>query len=683
MKRITTVRLLVLLLTIASSLSAQDTIRAGRFDAGKMWTFEYAPQKYFTETYGFSADAKWFERARLAALRIPGCSASFVSPNGLIVTNHHCARSHILNVSRPGERLDETGFYAATLADERPVPNFTADQLIAIHDVSDEVFKATERAATDEARAAARSAVIGRIESRYRTQHAREGTGILVQVVPLYAGGRYSAYVFRRYTDVRLVAAPELQLGYFGGDADNFTYPRYALDFTFLRVYGPDGKPLATPNHFRWSKDGVERNEVVFVIGNPGPTTRMNSVAQLEFIRDVQLPATLRVQQGRWDALNASYSADPKAPNAPIIQNQMFSLSNRLKAGYGRLAALHDSLVMGKRRDAERQLRDSINAKPALRTRYGTLFDQLGKVQENKRRFAEAYAATLMFGDPAITPVVLRRALLARALIQAQRANVSADSIAGLRRRVAALGNSPQPLERRLLAAQYEQWGNWLNLRDTLVVCCSVLADSARAMAAIDARQLTLDDPALRAIDAYQTQVASFQPEWQRLISQEAELNAQLGRARFEIYGTSIPPDATSSPRITDGVVIPYEYNGTLAPVYTTFFGMYDRNRSFGQNSEWALPARWLKPAPTLELGTPLNFISTADTYGGNSGSPAVTRDLELVGLNFDRNINGLSRDYVYLPEKGRNVMVDVRAVAESLRAVYGGSRILEEILGR
>ena len=683
MKRITTVRLLVLLLTIASSLSAQDTIRAGRFDAGKMWTFEYAPQKYFTETYGFSADAKWFERARLAALRIPGCSASFVSPNGLIVTNHHCARSHILNVSRPGERLDETGFYAATLADERPVPNFTADQLIAIHDVSDEVFKATERAATDEARAAARSAVIGRIESRYRTQHAREGTGILVQVVPLYAGGRYSAYVFRRYTDVRLVAAPELQLGYFGGDADNFTYPRYALDFTFLRVYGPDGKPLATPNHFRWSKDGVEPNEVVFVIGNPGPTTRMNSVAQLEFIRDVQLPATLRVQQGRWDALNASYSADPKAPNAPIIQNQMFSLSNRLKAGYGRLAALHDSLVMGKRRDAERQLRDSINAKPALRTRYGTLFDQLGKVQENKRRFAEAYAATLMFGDPAITPVVLRRALLARALIQAQRANVSADSIAGLRRRVAALGNSPQPLERRLLAAQYEQWGNWLNLRDTLVVCCSVLADSARAMAAIDARQLTLDDPALRAIDAYQTQVASFQPEWQRLISQEAELNAQLGRARFEIYGTSIPPDATSSPRITDGVVIPYEYNGTLAPVYTTFFGMYDRNRSFGQNSEWALPARWLKPAPTLELGTPLNFISTADTYGGNSGSPAVTRGLELVGLNFDRNINGLSRDYVYLPEKGRNVMVDVRAVAESLRAVYGGSRILEEILGR
>ena len=682
MKR-TLVQLVCLLLAGVSSSRAQDTIRAGRFDAGKMWTFEYAPQKYFTDTYGFEANAQWFERARLAALRIPGCSASFVSPNGLIVTNHHCARNHILNVSRPGERLDDTGFYAATQADERPVPNFTADQLIAIHDVSDEVFAASERATTDETRRAARARVTADIEARYRRQHAREGTDVLVQVVPLYAGGRYSAYVFRRYTDVRLVAAPELQLGYFGGDSDNFTYPRYALDFAFLRVYGADGKPLSTPNFFKWSKTGVEQDQVVFVIGNPGPTTRMNSVAQLEFIRDVQLPATLRVQQSRWDALSAIYEADPQAANAAVIRNQMFSLSNRLKAGYGRLAALHDTVVMGKRRAAERQLGDSINAKPALRTRYGAVLAQLREVQQGKRRFADAYAATLMFGDPTVTPMVLRRALLARALIRAQHASAPADSLAALRARLAALGNTTPALERRLLEAQFQQWGHWLTLRDTTLLCCSVLADSARAMAAIDARRLTLDDPALRALEAYQTQVASFQPAWQTLIARESELNAQLGRARFEIYGTSIPPDATSSPRITDGVVLPYEYNGTMAPVYTTFFGMYDRNRSFGQNSEWALPARWLKPAPGLELATPLNFISTADTYGGNSGSPAVTRDLELVGLNFDRNINGLSRDYVYLPEKGRNIMVDVRAVAESLRSVYSASRILNELFGQ
>lgn len=670
------------LLLAGAPLAAQDTIRAGRFDAGKMWTFEYAPREYFSQTYKFAADERWFERARLAALRIPGCSASFVSTNGLAVTNHHCARGAILGVTKPGEELEKTGFYAATQAEERKLPNYTADQLIAIHDVSDEVFAATDRVA-DAERARARTDITRQIEARYRQQHASEGTGVLVQVVPLYAGGRYSAYVFRRYTDVRLVAAPELQLGFFGGDADNFTYPRYALDFTFLRVYGPDGKPLASPHHFKWSARGVQQNDVVFVIGNPGPTTRMNAVAQLEFIRDVQLPATLRVQQSRWDALNAAYSENPNAPNAFAIRNQMFSLSNRLKAGYGRLAALNDPVIIARRRDAERQLAVAIAANANLKSKYGMVLERLRDVQQRKRQFADAYAATLMFGDPSITPNVLRRAQAARLLLSAQQANVAADSLAALRRRVSAIGDNPAAVERGLLDATYAQWGNWLSTRDTVLLTRSVLADSARAAAALDGQRVTLDDPAIRMVEAFATQSASFQPLWQQLMAEEAELNALLGRARFEIFGTEVPPDATASPRITDGVVLPYEYNGTMAPVYTTLYGMYDRNRSFGQDSEWALPARWLKPAPTLDLGTPLNFISTADTYGGNSGSPAVTKELELVGLNFDRNINGLVRDYLYLPERGRNIMVDVRAIAASLRSVYQAQRVLDEILGR
>ena len=665
----------------ALTANAQDnTTTAGRFDGGKMWTFEYAPKKYFTETYKFNADDQWFERARLAAVRIPGCSAAFVSPNGLVVTNHHCARGHILNVSKPGEELEKTGFYAATAAEERKIPNFTVDQLIAVHDVSTEVLDALDKAESTE-RAAVRTRMTNEIVQRYRTQHGGDAANIFVQVVPLYAGGRYSAYVFKRYTDVRLVAAPELQLGFFGGDADNFTYPRYALDFTFLRVYDADNKPLASPNHFKWSARGVQENDVVFVIGNPGPTTRMNSVAQLEFIRDVQLPATLKVQQSRWDALNAVWSANPNAPNAFAIRNQMFSLSNRLKAGYGRQEALNDSIIMGGRRSAERQLIAAIEAKPELRTKYGTIFGRLAEVQVRKRQFAEAYAASLMFGDASITPNVLRRAVAARTLLRAQQAGVSADSLATLRRRVAGIGNAPEAVERRLLDAQYAQWASWLTARDTMLLTQSPLADSARAAAAIESQQLTLDDPAIRVAEAFSARTAEFQPQWQQLINEENELNAQLGRVRFEVFGTDVPPDATASPRITDGVVLPYAYNGTTAPVYTTFFGMYDRNRSFGQNSEWALPARWLKPPATLDLGSPLNFISTADTYGGNSGSPAVTKNLELVGLNFDRNINGLSRDYVYLPERGRNVMVDVRAIAASLRSVYGADRILNEIL--
>lgn len=664
---------------LAQTDTHTDTMRAGRYDSGKMWTFEYAPQKYFTDTYNFNADAQWFESARGAALRIPGCSASFVSATGLVVTNHHCVRRRILQVSRPGENLDDTGFYAATLAEERPISGFTADQLIAIHDVSAEVFAASDRAATDAERPAARATASRAIEARLRQQHANEGTGILVQIVPLYAGGRYSAYVFRRFTDVRLVAAAELQLGFFGGDSDNFTYPRYALDFAFLRVYGADGKPVASPRHYRWSRNGVQENDVVFVIGNPGPTTRMNAVAQLEFIRDIQLPATLDVQRSRYAAYESVYDANPRAPGAAAIRNQMFTLANRLKAGDGRIAALHDPVIIAKRQDAERRFIAALNANSELKQKYGDVLTRLADVQQRKRRFATPYTATLMFGDAASTPALLRRATLGQEYQRATQAGVSADSLSTLRNRFLAIAGNNPAVERALLAAQYRQWGNFVAGTDTALVTKSVFADSARAAAALHAG-LTLDDPALRLVETLNTQTAAFQPEWRKLMAEEAELNARLGRARFEIYGTDIPPDATSSPRITDGVVKKFEYNGTIAPVYTTFFGMYDRNRSFGQDSEWALPERWLTVPAGLALGTPLNFVSTADTYGGNSGSPAVTKNLEIVGLNFDRNINGLSRDYVYLPEKGRNIMVDVRAIAESLRSVYRADRIIEEL---
>lgn len=570
-----------LLLLLTSSAFAQtevnlDTIRAGRYDSGKMWTFEYAPSKYFSETYSFNADQKWFERARLAAVKIPGCSASFVSPNGLIVTNHHCARNYILQVAKPGERLDDTGFFAKTLAEERRVAGFTADQLIAIHDVSAEVFAATDRVA-DAERAATRAAVINRIETRYKQEHARAGTDVVVNVVALYAGGRYSAYVYRRYSDVRLVAAPELQLGFFGGDADNFTYPRYDLDFTFLRVYGPDGKPINSTNYFTWSRRGIEENDVVFVIGNPGPTTRMNAVAQIEFIRDIQLPATLASQQRQWDSLNVIYTQNPDAPDAPAIRNRMFSLSNRLKAGYGRIAALNDPAIIARRRDAERRFMDTVSAHAAINRRFGTVLSRLADIQQRKRQFVTQHSAAVVFGDTS------------QMSVEAQR-------------------------------------------------------------------------------------------DWRSLLAEEAEWNAQLGRARFEIYGTEFPPDATSSPRITDGVVLRYDYNGTVAPPYTTFFGMYDRYYAFGPGTEWDLPKRWVPKPRDLDLATPLNFVSTADTYGGNSGSPAVTKNLELVGLNFDRNINGLVRDYLYLPERGRNVMVDVRAIAESLETVYNAPHILQEL---
>jgi hypothetical protein len=677
--------------------TSQDTVRVGRFDTGKMWTFEHAPLDYFSQTYGFTADEEWLRRARLAVLRIPGCSASFVSPDGLVVTNHHCVRGAITRVTQPGEALLDDGFMAARLADERAIPNFYADQLIAVEDVSGEVFAATDAAATDAERQRLRQAVLARIESRLRAEHAGP-FATHVQIIPLYQGGRYSAYVFRRFTDVRLVAAAELQLGFFGGDPDNFTYPRYALDFAFLRVYDGQGRPYRPERHFAWSERGIAEGDAVFVIGNPGATNRLTTVAQLEFFRDVLVPAQIALFTSRLAALRAFYDADPVRGEALDIRNRAFSISNSLKAAIGRLDALHQPAVMLRRAAFERQFLDSLAARPELRQQYGSVVGRLAEIQRRKTELGAEYAAFLQFGSAAYWPAVLRRGLIAHELLAARAAGASPDTLAAVRQRLQRIADNPPALELDFLTAQLADLERALGPRDTIVrsalagrspadaaaalLRTSRLADSAAAAIALASNTLTADDAAVRIAGLLAPRQAAFAREYGRLTAEESELQARLGRARFDIFGTRMPPDGTSSPRITDGVVLSYEYNGTIAPPFTTFHGVYDRYHSFGPGTDWDLPPRWL-PAPAgLDLGTPLNFVSTADTYGGNSGSPAVTPALEIVGLNFDRNIQGLSRDYIYLPERGRNIMVDVRAITAALTAVYDGGRLLRELTG-
>jgi hypothetical protein len=673
-----------------------DTVRAGQFDYGKMWTFEYPPADYFSETYGFTANDSWFERARLSVLRIPGCSASFVSPNGLVATNHHCVRGAVSRTSRADENLLDDGFYAETLEDERAIDGFYADQLIAIEDVTDEVLRALDLA-TDEGRGQARAEAFDRIRERGRQAHSDMGDSIWVQVVSLYNGGRHSAYVFRRFTDVRLVQAVELELGFFGGDPDNFTYPRYALDFAFLRVFD-DGVPYRSEHHFGWSEAGIEEGDIVFVIGNPGQTNRLRTVAQLEYQRSVQVPALLGFLDTRLEALDAYRTADPAEAEALGIRNRMFSLSNSLKASTGRLEALDDPEIMARKRDAERQLRDSLSADPELAAKYGGLFDRLEEIQTEKARYASAFAAFLAQTNQLYASATLRRALAADALLQARANGAPPDTVELLRLELGRIGDHPAELERRLLAARFADFERYFGpdheittaaLQDAspeaaaaALLAASVLSDSAATAAAIAAGGPSpAEDPALRLIAATLPVTRRYRADFGRLTGEEAELEEELGRARFAVYGRSVPPDGPFSPRITDGRVRGYEYNGTLAPPYTTFYGLYDRHISNPGNVEWALPTSWSEPPPGLDLGTPLNFVSTADTYGGNSGSPAVTADQALVGLNFDRNIQGLSRDFIYLPERGRNVMVDVRAIRAALDQVYDADRIVQELL--
>jgi hypothetical protein len=675
---------------------ALDTVRAGPLDAGRMWTFEHAPAQYFSETYGFRADSAWFAHARLAALRIPGCSAAFVSPHGLVATNHHCVRNQITSVQRESENLLDDGFFAHALGDERRIANYYVDQLVAIEDVSDEIFVTADDAADDAARQRARQAAIAAIQARLRAAHQQPGTQTQVQIVPLYHGGRYSAYVFRRYPDVRLVAAPELQLGFFGGDPDNFTYPRYALDFAFLRVYDEHGEPLRPSHHFRFSRTGAEEGEAVFVIGNPGRTSRLLTIAQLEFLRDVQVPAMLAFLDARLVAMREFLAQQPEQAEPINLRNRIFSLSNAQKGSTGRLAALRDPVIMARRADAERTFRARIEAQPELRERWGAVTDSLAAVQRRKRGLAAGYTAFHRLGDASADARAVRRALIAVELDDARRSGAPADSLRAIEGRLRAIGDHPAELELRLLAARFRDFDDALGADHPLtraalqgrtaaaaaaaLLRTSALGDSARLAAALNAGALPHTDAGMMLVAQLGPAHAEHQERWAEWTRREAQLDEQLGRARFAVYGTEIPPDATGSPRISDGVVTSYPYNGTIAPAHTTFFGMYDRHHAFGPGSEWDLPARWLPAPPALQLGTALNFVSTADTFSGNSGSPAVTRALEIVGFNFDRNIEGLSRDYIYLPERGRNIMVDVRAIRASLAGVYGLERIVTEL---
>jgi hypothetical protein len=675
--------------TVTARPAVPDTaLQAGRFDGGKMWTFEYPPLDYFREAYGFAPDSAWFRSARLGALRLPNCTASFVSATGLVLTNHHCARESVVAVTQPGETPLDTGFYAATLADERPVPDLHVDQLIAIEDVS-----AALDTVPDGRREEATAALTAAITARF----GGDSAGIVVETVSLWNGAKTSAYVFRRFSDIRLVMAPELQLGFFGGDPDNFTYPRYALDMSFFRVYH-DGAPYRPEVFFPWSAAGVQEGEPVFVIGNPGSTSRLQTVAQLEYRRDVGDRAIVGFLTSHMAALERYRAAFPVQAESIDIRNKLFDLSNSQKAYGGMWRGLQDPVIMARRRDAEARFQAAIARDPALQSRYGSLFDRMAQVQQRKREYAADARAFAAFGAPDWTPAVLLRGIWVFQHQGARRGGAPAEALSGIEERLAAVAQQPTGLQEHLLAARLgdiqRAYGDTSALvrqllggatpaeRARAVVAQSVLADSAAAVAALKGGTITEGDPGVALAGAVMARYVAHLQGSGPLEEEETAVGREIGRAHFAVYGTTMPPDATFSLRIADGVVRGYEYNGTRAPVYTTFHGLYDRNRSFPNAPDWQLPTRWLKPPAAFDPGTPINFIATADIIGGNSGSPVLNRQLELVGVAFDGNIESLPGDYIYLPEKNRMVATDARGMLEALRDMYGTTRLVQELTG-
>lgn len=676
-----------------SLLPTFEPVPSSILDNGRMWTFEHAPVEYFAETYNFDPDDAWFERARLGALRLPGCSASFISPNGLVMTNHHCVRDQITQIGREGERTLDDGFYAVTLSDERMIEDYYLDQLIDIRDLTDLILDEVDSAPIEQ-QAQVRSQVIQRVQAELSAEFD-ENENIVVQVVSLFNGGRYSAYFFRRYFDIRMVMAPELQIGYYGGDADNFTYPRYNLDMTFMRVYEDDA-PLQTPFFFPFATEGVRSGDGVFVIGNPGSTTRLNTVAQLTYAGQFQLDIIHRFLFHTLNSLDAIFELDPDTDEAQQLRNTIFSLRNAEKLYGGQVLAHRDPFLMGRRTDNENNFVAALRADDALAAQFIPIIERIAEIQEQKAALAP-YPYIMSIGmqpNSALSSALLQRALVAYRLkhqdLDEETRSRAAGAIAAVQDKDPAhevllienhlhyladlLGENSPYLARILNGREKADLARYLVENSALAT-----QETAAAFAASDFESWS--DPALEYFMVFGSTLLDKTLTFQMLGQEENQLQTRLGRGWFAVYGTSIPPDATFSPRIADGIVAGYEYNGTIAPAYTTFYGMYDRHHSHNTDPQWALPERWATPTPSLNLATPLNFVSTNDIIGGNSGSPVVNTRLEIVGLAFDGNVESMGSSTLILDDRSaRAVSVDSRGMLEALRHVYRADRLVREI---
>lgn len=690
---------LVALATLALPLAAQQPAEYPGLETGKMWTFDQPPLDYWATRYGFRPASDWIEHVRLSAARQPGCTASFVSAGGLVMTNHHCARSCIAGTTRQGEDLLRDGFYAARREDERPCPNFTMDQLRAITDVTDSVTAAVP-AGTDPNRAAdLRAARARALEQRC----AADGPGLFCQVVTMYRGGQYKLYTFRRWTDVRLVFAPDGEITFFGGDPDNFTYPRHDLDVAFYRVY-EDSAPVTTPHHFRWSATGASEGDLVFVVGNPGSTGRLNTIAQLEFLRDYQYPYQLD-QLARQIAVYQELSAlSPERASA--LRNPLFGAQNAQKAIGGYQGGLLDPGLMASKQTWEAAFRARVDADPALKRQYGTAWQEIARINralsllDGRRRFhtVNAFGARLLglaglmvrYPTEVAKPDSARlqpfrdanRAQLERVLYAAAPVDTAVERrllatwIDALSRRLPAT----DPVRRAALAGRAPQAAAEAMVRETAIAT----ADQRRALVAGGAAAIAASaDPFIalaRVIDPLERRVSD---EVTALLNRETAQTERIARALLAVYGNSVAPDATFSLRITDGEVKSYPYNGTMAQPFTTLHGLYDRWAGWGGKEPWHLPDRWIARRDSLDLDTPLNGISTNDIIGGNSGSPVINREAEVVGLIFDGNIESLPGRFLYSEARNRSVWVDARGIVEALRKVYDAGALADELLSR
>jgi hypothetical protein len=671
----------------------------GRADEG-FWPFNRVPKGAIKAAYGVDITDAWLQRVQQASVRFPSGSGSFVSSTGLVLTNHHVAMDIIQELSTPEKDYVKNGFLARTPAEELRAPNLELVVLERIEDVTARVNAAVTPAMNPAEGLAARRAAIASIEDE-----AEKKTGLQSEMVTLYQGAQYHLYLYKKFTDVRLVFAPEFQAAFYGGDPDNFTFPRYALDMTLFRVY-ENGQPLTVKHYLPWSTTGVKEGEAVFTSGHPGSTQRLNTVAHLEALRDHSLPANIEIYGRIRNALEEY--AKQGSEQERQARDLFFGIENSLKSWRGQLKGLQDPALIDKKRHAETSLRAAVMANPDFRASFGDAWDN---VADARRELMAYNIERVMFegGLAFFSDYFTYARTILRWAEESQKPNGE---------RLPEYIDPRKPQIERQIASETPVHPEFQKVRVTAGL--SLMRDKlgaehplvrqildgktpeARAAELVDGTKL--GDPAYRkqlfaggvaavkaSTDPFIEMARLVEPRARELrvkydnevLAVERDAYAKIAQAVFATEGESAYPDATFTLRLSYGGVKSYQDDGTRVAPFTEIRGLYARADQHGHKPPYNLPESWAKAKGKLNLTTPYNFVTTNDIVGGNSGSPVINARGELVGLIFDGNIQSLPGYFVYDGAVNRAVAVDVRGMTEALRKVYGGDALANELLGR
>ncbi|MEZ6023653.1 MAG: S46 family peptidase [Hyphomonadaceae bacterium] len=657
-----------------------------------MWTFDNFPASRMRGELGWAPDQAWLDRTMAAVARLPGCSGSVVSGQGLVLTNHHCAVGCVRNLSSTDENFVRDGFMARTREEERRCPNYSISLLTGIADVTERINAATAQASpADFPRL--RNAEIARIQSEC-SEGARQ-----CDVVTLYQGGRYALYSYTRFDDVRLVFAPEAQIGAFGGDPDNYNFPRYCLDFSFLRLYR-DGQPVATPAHLEMRFTPLEENEIVLAVGNPGTTARSRTVAEMEFARDYLLPFQLAIlAETRGRVIDYSQRGPEQAR---IASTALQGVENLFKRFWGQRRALVDRDGFGRVVAAETEFRRRINGNRTMMREVGDAFGEIERAEEVYRGLY--YRQQFLEGGPPRSSLFTYARDLVR--VGEERAKPDGERLARYTEaRLPAVERAmlaPTPVEADFEQLMLEIW--LFKLREFLTVDDAstqlVLGRESPEQLAARLAQSRLADPAYRralweggaeAVAASDDPMIQFVRRWDaeaRAVRERVEREVEgpiaaaserIARARFRIFGDSLYPDATGTPRVTYGRVTGWSEPGRTIGSFTRIGGLYDRATGA---APFELTQRWLDARGRLDADTIYNFVSTTESVGGASGSPVLDREGRVVGANFDGNSHATGGTFYYDPALNRTVGVATTAMEASLQHVYGMNGLLAELRG-